>query len=210
LNNLLADSLENAEDLEKDDLLEMMKTCEDSSRRLSSFFEDALVWARSEAGGDEERETAFSLNDAFISVRSLLLPLFEKKKVRLESNIPPGAAGVCRSNAFATVLRNLLSNAVKFSDAGSCVSFRAEVGDKTTKILIADEGVGMSTDRIKSLFDPDKRRSTLGTDKEKGAGVGLILCQSLVEKMGGVLAVTSEKAKGSTFSFEVRRYVDGD
>lgn len=208
LNNLLLEALENADDLEKGDLVEMVKTCEDSSRRLSSFFEDVLVWARNEAGGYEEKEVPFSLGDAFHSVESLLLPLFEKKRVKLVSAIDEGAAIICQSNAFATVLRNLLSNAVKYSDAETQVTVMGEILEGTVRVSIVDEGIGMTAERIDSLFDPDKRQSTLGTGSEKGAGVGLILCQSLIEKMGGQLKVESREGEGSRFSFEVRRYLD--
>ncbi|MGE9289757.1 MAG: hybrid sensor histidine kinase/response regulator, partial [Puniceicoccales bacterium] len=206
LNNLLSEALENEEELSQEDFVEMVKTCEDSSRRLSSFFEDALVWARNEAGGYEEKAVPFSLCDAYHSVRSLLLPLFDKKKVELVANIDAGAAVVCQSNAFATVLRNLLSNAVKYSDPGSRVTFIGESLEDSIRITIADEGVGMSALRIESLFDPEARKSTLGTGREKGAGVGLILCQSLIESMGGKLSVESEEGRGSRFSFEVNRF----
>tara|TARA_R100000027_G_scaffold67028_3_gene64296 strand:+ start:16341 stop:17477 length:1137 start_codon:yes stop_codon:yes gene_type:complete len=210
LNDLLSDSLEHSESLEKADLIEMMKTCEDSSRRLSTFFDDALVWARSEAGGYEERPSFFSLQDAFVSVRSLLLPLFEKKKVNLVSDIPSGMAVVCQSNAFATIIRNLLTNAVKFSDTDSTVTVRGELVEGRVRVSIVDEGVGMSMDQVEGLFDANRRQSTLGTGREKGAGVGLILCKSLLEKMDSELVVESSEGRGSRFSFAVPAYQDED
>lgn len=207
LNSLLADCIDSADDLEKEDILGMIRTCADSCGRLVSFFEDALVWARTEAGGSAEEEQPFSLSDAVESVRSLLLTLFENKEVALGIDLPPGAAVLGCPNAFSTVLRNLLSNAVKFSPPGSRVRVSAApAGDGHFRISVEDQGVGMPPDRVATLFDPDSRRTTLGTSREKGAGVGLILCHSLVEKMGGSLEVSSEEGKGSCFSFPVKRY----
>jgi len=207
LSNLLSEGVENGADLEKEDLLEMMQTCEDFSQRLSTFFEDTLVWARNETGGFEEPETALSLNDAFNAARSLLLSVFEKKGVGLEAEIPSGLGIVCQPNAFSTVLRNLFSNAVKFSAPGSRVVFRCDPMEDRVQVSVIDQGVGMTPERIQGLFDPEKRQSTLGTGSEKGAGVGLILCQSLIEKMGGRLQVESQPGRGSRFFFEVKRYL---
>ncbi len=208
LNHLLSEALESAGELEKEDLVEMIRTCEDSSRRLSVFFEDALIWARNEAGGFEENAVAFSVNDVFCSVESLLLPLFKKKQVELVASIPAGTAVLSLINAFSTVIRNLLSNAVKYSRPGGRVTFQCEPLAETIRVAITDKGIGMSKERLDSLFLPEKRQSTLGTGNEKGSGVGLILCQSLVQKMGGTLQVESEEGNGSRFSFEVPRFKD--
>lgn len=206
LDNLLADCVENAPNLTREDLVEMAHACRDSSSRLVNFFEDALVWARTEVGGSGETPEPLSVSDAVESTRSLLRSLLEKKGIRLESEIPPGAAVETLPNAFSTVLRNLVSNAIKFSRPGSRVWLRATEEEGRWRLSVEDEGVGMSEERVRSLFDPARRQSTLGTGKEKGAGVGLILCRSLVERMGGELSVESEEGKGSRFSFAVTRY----
>ncbi|MFP4357009.1 MAG: response regulator [Puniceicoccaceae bacterium] len=208
LNSLLADCIAGAGDLGKEDVVAMVRICADSCGRLVSFFEDALVWARTEADGCGEEERPFSLSDAVESVRSLLLPLFERKEVSLEISLPPGAAVFGWPNAVSTVLRNLLSNAVKFSPPGSRVRLSAAARADHFLVSVEDQGVGIPPERIATLFDPDSRRTTLGTGREKGAGVGLILCHSLVEKMGGSLEVASEGGKGSCFSFPVRRYFE--
>jgi len=210
LKNLLSDVLENEQDLERNDIIEMVRTCEDSSSRLASFFEDALVWARNEAGGAEEKDTAFSLSDVLESVRSLLQPIFEQKKVTLSFDLPETSAVVTRLNALTTVLRNLLSNAVKFTESDTEVTVKVENSGTVVRISVIDSGVGMSKERLASLFDPENRRSTLGTGKEKGAGVGLILCQSLVDKMGSALDVASVEGQGSSFSFSVPAYIESE
>ncbi len=207
LDGLLQECSSEADALSKDDLVDMVRTAHDSSRRLVAFFEDALVWARTEVGGGGEQAEIFSMRDMVDSVRSLLLPLFEKKKISLEVEFPAGAAARTLPNAFATVLRNLLSNAVKFSPAGSAVRLVAEESDGKWVVSVEDRGVGMTQEQVKALFDAASRRTTLGTNKEKGAGVGLILCQSLIERMGGVLEVRSEKGRGSRFSFSVPQYL---
>ena len=200
LNSLLADCIDSADDLEKEDILDMIRTCADSCERLVSFFEDALVWARTEAGGSAEEEQPFSLSDAVESVRSLLLTLFENKEVALGIDLPPGAAVLGCPNAFATVLRNLLSNAVKFSPPGS----RVRVSPPPPRGFSASASRTRGWDAARTgrfPFRPESRRTTLGTKPGKRGRSGLILCHSLVEKMGGRWRFRARKGRGVASRF---------
>jgi len=208
INHLLYDGCNHSDELSKHDLLDILRTCEDSSRRLASFFEDTLVWASSETGGYEEAAEPISLLDSFELAKSLLSSLFNQKEVNLVAEIEEGLAVVGKPNALGTVIRNLISNAVKYSKTGGKVIFRCERDGDRVRISVIDYGVGISPDRIQELFDPDKRQSTLGTDREKGAGLGLFLCQSLVENLGGRLQVQSEENEGSVFSFSLPSFDD--
>lgn len=208
INHLLYDGYNHSDELSKHDLLDILRTCEDSSRRLASFFEDTLVWASSETGGYEEAAEPISLLDSFELAKSLLSSLFNQKEVNLVAEIEEGLAVVGKPNALGTVIRNLISNAVKYSKTGGKVIFRCERDGDRVRISVIDYGVGISPDRIQELFDPDKRQSTLGTDREKGAGLGLFLCQSLVENLGGRLQVQSEENEGSVFSFSLPSFDD--
>lgn len=71
------------------------------------------------------------------------------------------------------------------------------------QVNISDEGVGIPSDKISSLFRLDQNYSTKGTNKETGTGLGLILCKEFVEKNGGTIDAISEEGKGSTFRFTV-------
>jgi len=72
-------------------------------------------------------------------------------------------------------------------------------------ISVTDTGVGMSPEAIKKLFLLGTKHSTLGTAKEKGTGLGLLLCKEFVEKNGGKIWLDSELGKGSTFYFTVKK-----
>ncbi len=71
------------------------------------------------------------------------------------------------------------------------------------EISISDTGVGIPEDLIDDLFLMDKTVSTLGTDKEKGTGLGLILCKEFVEKQGGEIWIESKVGHGSHFTFSL-------
>jgi signal transduction histidine kinase len=69
------------------------------------------------------------------------------------------------------------------------------------EVSVTDTGIGMSTDMANTLLNGLGNISTLGTNNEKGAGLGLKLTQRFVERNGGSLRIETEKGKGSTFTF---------
>ena len=69
------------------------------------------------------------------------------------------------------------------------------------EISIIDTGMGIDPENLKNLFRIDSKSSKLGTDNEKGTGLGLILCKEFVEKQGGQIWAESELGKGSKFTF---------
>ncbi len=100
-----------------------------------------------------------------------------------------------------TVLRNLISNAIKFTNESGKVTIGYKLMDNTVELYVKDNGVGMNKQQIEKLFKIEENVSTPGTNKEKGTGLGLILCKEFVEKHKGRIWVESEEGKGSTFSF---------
>jgi signal transduction histidine kinase len=106
-------------------------------------------------------------------------------------------------NAISTVVRNLLSNAIKFTPAGGSITIHAEPAGVHLRVSISDTGLGMSEKTVQKLFKVGTHHSTPGTAKEKGTGLGLMLCKDFVEKNGGSIGVESTEGKGSTFWFTV-------
>jgi signal transduction histidine kinase len=107
------------------------------------------------------------------------------------------------SRAIETVLRNLIANAIKFTNQGGKVTLDALTNDNEIIISVSDTGIGMTSENIDMLFRIEIHHTTVGTNKEVGTGVGLILCKELVEKHGGKIWVESELGKGSKFSFSL-------
>ncbi len=108
------------------------------------------------------------------------------------------------------VMLNLLSNAIKFTDHGSVtvrVQYRLPPENEVSEVgrllvEIADTGVGLSKEEQAVLFQPFSQ-TPAGRRFQEGTGLGLVISARLVELMGGRLAVTSQRGKSSTFSFEI-------
>lgn len=94
-------------------------------------------------------------------------------------------------------------NAIKFTKDGGVVTILSATDKNELTVTITDNGVGISKDRIDTLFSINEGYSTPGTKKEKGTGLGLILCKEFIEKHHGKIKVESNVGIGSFFSFSL-------
>lgn len=132
-----------------------------------------------------------------------LLGSVPNKQIKLRNHVPPNTIGYADSNTVNLVLRNLMTNAIKFTNDGGEVVIKADEHQNEWMITVQDNGVGMTDEVLKILFDKTAPYTTRGTANEKGTGLGLILCKEFVEKNGGRISVKSAEGEGSKFSFTI-------
>ncbi|MDP4731649.1 MAG: ATP-binding protein [Flavobacteriales bacterium] len=101
------------------------------------------------------------------------------------------------------VLRNLISNALKYTNLKGLVQISSKKQEHELIISINDNGVGIAKELMDKLFQIDGVISTPGTQKEKGTGLGLILCREYLGKNKGKIWVQSEVNEGTTFYFSL-------
>ncbi len=103
-------------------------------------------------------------------------------------------------NALDHIISNLISNAIKFSPPSTQVNIYNELLSDRLKIIVQDQGLGMTQEDIKSAFQEFKTLSARPTGNETSTGLGLSIVKQLVDQMGGSITVKSEgKNKGSSF-----------
>jgi len=100
-------------------------------------------------------------------------------------------------------MRNLVTNSIKYTHPQGTIILFTQKREQFLQFTISDTGIGIPSDYIDRLFKIDCSLSQVGTAKEKGTGLGLILCKEFVEKQGGKIWVESEKGKGSDFHFTI-------
>jgi signal transduction histidine kinase len=120
------------------------------------------------------------------------------------------AAAFADAGSAGKVLDHLLANALKFSPGHRPVVVSAAADKRFVRISVADYGVGMTPDEAARCFEPFWQADRAGVSESGGpevggAGVGLYIVRSLVEAMGGHVAVRSAKGAGSTFTFALPR-----
>ncbi len=100
-----------------------------------------------------------------------------------------------------SVLQNLISNAIKFTSPNGTITITTKELFGFLEISVCDTGIGISDIELKKLLEFSDFNSAKGTAGEIGSGLGLILCNELIIKNGGILNIQSTKGKGSIFSF---------
>ncbi len=196
LTKILSDSFE---DLSLKEIISFINEMNESSKNLYNLLENLLFWARTQTG-----QISFQIQDLQISnlikdVIEIHQPIAKNKKIKIEAHLQDGLTIPGDYNMIHTVMRNLISNALKFTpELGTvCISNRIE-GDKNI-ISVKDSGIGMSQEQIDNIFVFDKQFTRLGTNEERGTGLGLILCKEFIEKHNGILKIESIINGGSTF-----------
>ena len=134
-----------------------------------------------------------------------LLSSLHYKEIKIINKIAPLYFASGDNNMINLVLRNLLTNAIKFSEAGDLIEVGAKLDGENYIVSVRDNGVGISPEVQKILFEKTSGYSTRGTANEKGTGLGLILCKEFVERNGGRIWLESELGKGSTFFFTIKK-----
>ena len=119
------------------------------------------------------------------------------------------------SNRLKQVLMNILSNAVKYTPNGGHI--RLEVDELTHtehytkyRFVVQDDGIGMSEEFQKTLFDPFTREEKSGTNKVQGTGLGMAITKSIVDLMGGTIHVESTPGKGTRFEVVLEFPIDAE
>ncbi|MGB0684038.1 MAG: PAS domain-containing sensor histidine kinase [Magnetovibrionaceae bacterium] len=193
-----------AEQLTPAQVSERSRDILNASNRLYDLLENLLHWARKQMGALSPCLDVASLSAVLETALRPLQPTADNKGVTLESQIGNRFVRV-DAGLLSTVFRNLIANAVKFSQPGQTVRITAEDKGDFTVVSVADEGVGISPDMQADLFTLDRMTRSLGTEGEKGTGLGLPLCRDLIEAQGGEIWVESEPDKGTRISFTIPR-----
>ncbi len=104
---------------------------------------------------------------------------------------------------LSSILKNLLSNSIKFTDNGGTVVIDAKVDNGFMNISVVDNGIGLSQDDLKLLFRLDVHYKQIGNSKERGTGLGLIICKEFVTKNNGKIWIDSTLGQGTKATFTV-------
>ncbi len=134
-----------------------------------------------------------------------MLNMAKAKEITLVNNILEEQYVTADIPMLNTIIRNLISNAIKFTPNGGMIEIGTidQPSEGSIVIYVKDSGMGMSDEIKEKLFKIDSKITNVGTNNEKGTGLGLILCKEFIEKHGGRIWVESEIGKGSTFNFSL-------
>ena len=183
-----------------------------SSQHLLSLINDVLDMSRIESGKVTLEAKPVHLPELVRELRDIVQAVVSEKDLSLTLD----TVGVKNEDVIADPLRleqiliNVLANAVKFTPDGGQISLwivqkdTAPAGDADFEFHIKDNGIGMSEEFQKHIFEQFARERTSTVSKIQGTGLGMAITKSLVDMMGGRITVKSEQGKGSEFTISLR------
>jgi PAS domain S-box-containing protein len=203
-NSLLGLSEELSENIRQFDIEEIENLAillNKSARSAYILLEDILTWARTQKGKIPFEPQCLSFKDICKNIFEILKPTADLKNITINYFESDHLIVFADIYMLKTVLRNLVSNAIKFTNKNGAINIEAIENSENVTISVSDNGVGITPDSLIKLFDMSQIYSTVGTAKESGTGLGLLLCKEFVERHGGKIWVESEIEKGSNFKF---------
>ena len=218
--------MESEENVEKKEFAE---TIYNSGRSLLLLLNDILDFSRIEAGHCDLEVQEFPLRLVFDDCVKLFRFRAAEKKVQLNLDIAPNVPEYAFGDMerLRQILQNLLSNALKFTDEGrikvaaqlvridslpaghrpdseETIGFLDERDHEYLRVQVSDTGIGIPPDQQDALFEAFSQVDTTATRKHGGTGLGLVICQRLVEAMGGKIWLKSGVDEGTAVSFFIR------
>jgi len=177
------------------------------SDNLADLINNLLDISRIESGRVEMKFEATNLKTMADTIGDMLAPPMKEKNIEFANEIPTDLpAAKTDKNQMERVFINLLGNAIKFTPVNGRITLKAKpLGTDTIHVSITDNGIGMSEKDLDKIFEEFYRADNEINQKVKGTGLGLALVKYIVEAHKGLLSVSSQLNKGSTFSFTLPR-----
>jgi len=201
---------EMADLLPAEEIKTMGQSIHASGQRVLDLLENLLQWSRLQMGRMPFDPTPIRLQAIADQTVALLSETANSKSIQLTNQIANQLIAYADEYMVDTIIRNLTNNALKFTPLAGQVTIKAKLlsvqnDDEIAyiEIAIVDSGVGISAENQQKLFQIDVHHSTSGTAKEQGTGLGLIMCQEMVEMNGGNIWIESELGQGTTVKFTV-------
>ena len=178
-----------------------------SSQHLLSLINDVLDMSRIESGNVTISESDTHLPDVIHDLRTIIQSSITAKQLELfiDTQDVRHEDIVTDRLRLNQILLNILSNAIKFTPNGGMISFRVieKPSSPTDKAVfefrIKDNGIGMSEEFQKSIFEAFTREKSSTVSGIQGTGLGMAITKNIVDMMGGTITVHSEEQKGSEF-----------
>ena len=194
------------------DIHDSLEKVQQSSNHLLSLLNDVLDFSRIESGKVTISPEPVDITQLTDNVQAIMNGLLYNRDLKFEVH----REGLKNPYVLADVLRirevlvNLLGNAVKFTKDGGEITLDissypgADEKHIITRYVVRDNGIGMSEEFQKKLFDPFSQEDDANARTQyKGTGLGMAITKKYVDMMGGSIAVESKKGAGSTFTVEI-------
>ncbi len=191
--------------LSNEELREYIGYIKDASLHTLELVNGLLDWTRIQTGRLAVIPKTVNAYRLVIKTTEILNGVAAQKNISLNVDVDESIFIQADEGILTQVFNNLVSNSLKFTPQGGRIDIYAkQLGDQNkVEFTVRDTGVGIEEEDLKKLFLVDEKFTTLGTEGERGTGLGLSLVKEIIEKHNGKIQVKSELGKGSEFIFTI-------
>lgn len=193
--------VEDFHELPPDQIKSFAQNIYEASENVLKLLENLLYWSRLQTNRIQYEPQQLILKTVIDDIVGLYKANALEKNITFINKIPAAAIAWADKNMLDAVLRNLVSNALKFTRNSGTITIGGQKKEDLVEVYIQDNGIGISEENLSRLFKIDEHITTQGTNKEKGTGLGLILCKEFIERNGGTISVESKLNTGTNFIF---------
>ena len=158
-----------------------------------------LNWTRLQMGRMQFEPSKIDIYGIVTDITELLALQASAKNISFQVSDKKGIMVFADNNMVSTIVRNIVSNAIKFSYTDGTISFDFSERAGKVALTIADQGVGMPQQKVRSILSDGHVRSTNGTGGEQGSGLVLAVCLDMARSNSGEIEIDSEEGRGATF-----------
>ena len=194
--------LERSDTIDAEDAAKMMTMVSEQLTNTLEMVENVVNWGQQQLKFGSMQLVDFDLNLLISGIFGTESLKAIAKNNRLINKVQRQTIIHSDERALEFILRNLISNANKYTDGGTITVALERQGLKNV-LTIQDTGVGMTEKQAAELLKNNTFKSTLGTHKEKGSGLGLMLVKEFVERLDGTINVESSVGRGTCFRIVV-------
>ena len=182
-------------DIEKQEIIKELAV---SSAEMLNLLENLLLWSTAQRNTLEINQSRFNANAAVQSTIDLLITTANNKNITINNYIDENLVIDNDVNLFDTLIRNTVNNSIKFTNSGGKIELFNELNGSQAVFIIKDNGVGIDEIDLDNLFRIDYKKPEIGTNGERGTGLGLIICKEFSQIMGGDISISSKSGEGTT------------
>jgi len=176
----------------------------DQVSRLSRLSEDIALVTTAEEGRLTMRRTAVAVAQIVAEAHAQAVGRYEASGVRLDVRVAPTAASAqvdADVDRIAQVLTNLLDNALRHTPRGGRVDLLVDRAGGSVRLVVADDGEGISAEHLAHVFDRFYRADTARDRAHGGSGVGLAIAKAITQAHGGTITAGSAgPGRGAVFT----------
>lgn len=198
---------EDYDELDDKEKKEYISSIEQVSNNLLELLNNLLNWAQLQDNRLHFHPKDVRLNEIIENSVKYYRDTAKNKNISINAQEDGDLIVKADPDMLQTILRNLINNSIKFTEKSGSVNIKALNDNGNVKLEVEDTGIGMNEEELSKLLKIDEHFSSTGTNREKGSGLGLLLCKEMIDKHNSKLNIESRKNEGSRFYFYLERSI---